>query len=126
MAKRITGVTVEIGGDTTALSTAIKNLNKEINASQSELKEVEKLLKMDPTSTELLTQKQRYLGEEIEATREKLETLKSIEGQMTEQLNSGKISQDKYDAFQREIMETEDRLKDLKKRRIRFRPPCNL
>ena len=115
MAKRITGVTVEIGGDTTALSTAIKNLNKEINASQSELKEVEKLLKMDPTSTELLTQKQRYLGEEIEATREKLETLKSIEGQMTEQLNSGKISQDKYDAFQREIMETEDRLKDLKK-----------
>lgn len=115
MAKRITGVTVEIGGDTTALSTAIKNLNKEINASQSELKEVEKLLKMDPTSTELLTQKQRYLGEEIEATRKKLETLKSIESQMTEQLNSGKISQDKYDAFQREIMETEDRLKDLKK-----------
>lgn len=115
MAKRITGVTVEIGGDTTALSTAIKNLNKEINESQSELKEVEKLLKMDPTSTELLTQKQRYLGEEIEATRKKLETLKSIEDQMTEQLNSGKISQDKYDAFQREIMETEDRLKDLKK-----------
>lgn len=115
MAKRITGVTVEIGGDTTALSTAIKNLNKEINESQSELKEVEKLLKMDPTSTELLTQKQRYLGEEIEATRKKLETLKSLESQMTEQLNSGKISQDKYDAFQREIMETEDRLKDLKK-----------
>lgn len=115
MAKRITGVTVEIGGDTTALSTAIKNLNKEINESQSELKEVEKLLKMDPTSTELLTQKQRYLGEEIEATRKKLETLKSIENQMTEQLNSGKISQDKYDAFQREIMETEDRLKNLKK-----------
>lgn len=115
MAKRITGVTVEIGGDTTALSTAIKNLNKEISDSQSELKEVEKLLKMDPTSTELLTQKQRYLGEEIEATRKKLETLKSIEDQMTEQLNSGKISQDKYDAFQREIMETEDRLKDLKK-----------
>lgn len=115
MAKRITGVTVEIGGDTTALSTAIKNLNKEISNSQSELKEVEKLLKMDPTSTELLTQKQRYLGEEIEATRKKLETLKSIEDQMTEQLNSGKISQDKYDAFQREIMETEDRLKGLKK-----------
>lgn len=115
MAKRITGVTVEIGGDTTALSTAIKNLNKEINESQSELKEVEKLLKMDPTSTELLTQKQRYLGEEIEATRKKLETLKSIEDQMTEQLNSGKISQDKYDAFQREIMETEDRLESLKK-----------
>ncbi len=115
MAKRITGVTVEIGGDTTALSTAIKNLNKEISNSQSELKEVEKLLKMDPTSTELLTQKQRYLGEEIEATRKKLETLKSIEDQMTEQLNSGKISQDKYDAFQREIMETEDRLKDLKR-----------
>ena len=108
-------MTVEIGGDTTALSTAIKNLNKEINESQSELKEVEKLLKMDPTSTELLTQKQRYLGEEIEATRKKLETLKSLESQMTEQLNSGKISQDKYDAFQREIMETEDRLKDLKK-----------
>ena len=93
MAKRITGVTVEIGGDTTALSTAIKNLNKEISASQSELKEVEKLLKMDPTSTELMTQKQRYLGEEIKATSKKLETLKSLESQITEQLNSGKISQ---------------------------------
>lgn len=113
MAKRITGVTVEIGGDTTALSTAIKNLNKEISASQSELKEVEKLLKMDPTSTELMTQKQRYLGEEIKATSKKLETLKSLESQITEQLNSGKISQDKYDAFQREILETEQNLESL-------------
>ena len=45
---RIKGITVEIGGDTTKLQTALKGVNTEIRNTQSQLKDVEKLLKLDP------------------------------------------------------------------------------
>ena len=61
MASRIQEITVEIGGDTTKLSSALSGVNKEIKNTQSQLKDVEKLLKLDPTNTELLAQKQRLL-----------------------------------------------------------------
>ena len=57
-ASRIKGITVEIGGDTTKLQTALKGVNAEIKNTQSQLKDVEKLLKLDPGNTELLAQKQ--------------------------------------------------------------------
>ena len=56
MANRIRGITVEINGDTTRLSKALEDVNKNINSTQSQLKDVEKLLKLDPTNTELLAQ----------------------------------------------------------------------
>lgn len=55
---RIKGITVEIGGDTTKLQSALKGVNSEIKNTQSQLKDVEKLLKLDPGNTELLAQKQ--------------------------------------------------------------------
>ena len=55
---RIKGITVEIGGDTTKLQSALKGGNSEIKNTQSQLKDVEKLLKLDPGNTELLAQKQ--------------------------------------------------------------------
>ena len=55
---RIKGITVEIGGDTTKLQSALKCVNSEIKNTQSQLKDVEKLLKLDPGNTELLAQKQ--------------------------------------------------------------------
>ena len=61
MASRIQGITVEIGGDTTKLQTALKGLNGEIKSTQTALKDVEKLLKMDPGNTELLAQRERLL-----------------------------------------------------------------
>ena len=64
MASRIQGITVEIGGDTTKLTTALKGVNSEIRNTQSQLRDVEKLLKLDPGNTELLSQKQRILNEE--------------------------------------------------------------
>ena len=76
MASRIQGITVEIGGDTTKLSSALSGVNKEIKNTQSQLKDVEKLLKLDPTNTELLTQKQRLLGDAIKETKAKLDTPK--------------------------------------------------
>ncbi len=113
MANRIAGITVEIGGDTTKLSSALKSVNSEIKSTQSQLKDVNSLLKLDPTNTTLLTQKQKQLTEAISETKEKLATLKTAAEQANEQLQNGEITQEQYDALQREIVATEQELKNL-------------
>ena len=82
MANRIKGITVEIGGDTTKLQTALKGVNGQIKNTQSALKDVERLLKLDPTNTNLLAQKQKLLTQAIGETKEKLTTLKTAAQQM--------------------------------------------
>lgn len=106
MANRIKGITVEIGGDTTKLSKALEGVNKTIKNTQTQLKDVEKLLKLDPTNTELLSQKQRLLADSITTTKDKLATLKTAAEQANQALTNGEISQEQYDALQREIVET--------------------
>ena len=69
-AGRIKGITVEIGGDTTKLQTVLKGVNSEIKNTQRQLKDVEKLLKLDPSNTELLAQKHKLLGEAVSETKE--------------------------------------------------------
>lgn len=113
MANRIKGITVEIGGDTTKLTDALKSVNGQIKNTQSQLKDVEKLLKLDPGNTELLAQKHRLLGDAVKETKEKLETLKTAAEQANWALANGDITQDQYDALQREIMETEQALERL-------------
>lgn len=113
MASRIKGITVEIGGDTTGLDKALKSVNTTIKNTQSSLKDVNKLLKLDPSNTELLSQKQKLLKDAIGATKEKLDSLKAAQEQAKAQLESGDLGQDKYDALQREIIETEEELKRL-------------
>ena len=113
MADRIKGITIEIGGDTTGLSAALSGVNKQISATQKELRDVERLLKLDPKNTELVAQKQRALANEIAAVREKLQGLKDAEKQVQEQFQQGKISQEQYDALRREIIATENQLKSL-------------
>ena len=115
MASRIQGITVEIGGDTTKLSKALESVNKSIKGTQSGLKDVNKLLKLDPSNTELVVQKQKMLKDAIEATKEKLATLKTAAQQANEQLANGEITQQQYDALQREIVETEQNTSCLKK-----------
>ena len=110
MANRIKGITVEIGGDTTKLSKALEGVNKNIKNTQTQLKDVEKLLKLDPTNTELLSQKHKLLADSVSATKEKLETLKTAAEQANAALANGDISQEQYDALQREIIETEQEL----------------
>ena len=63
MANRIKGITVEIGGDTTKLQTALKQVNTRIKHTQLELRDVNKLLKLDPGNTELISQKNKILGQ---------------------------------------------------------------
>ena len=87
--------------------------NSEIRNTQSQLKDVEKLLKLDPGNTELIAQKHRLLAQAVSETREKLEILKTAQQQADEALRNGTISQDQYDALQREIVETEQRLRSL-------------
>lgn len=115
MANRIQGITVEIGGDTSKLTTALKGVNSEIRNTKSQLKDVEKLLKLDPHNSELLAQKQRLLTDAIGETKDKLEALKSAQQQVQQQFERGEITKDQYDALQREIIETEQNLKDLEK-----------
>lgn len=113
MADRIKGITVVIGGDTTGLSKALSGVNKEINSTQKQLKDVERLLKLDPTNTKLLEQRQRLLGDAVQETKTKLDTLKTAEKQVQQQFAEGKVSQQQYDALQREIVATSADLKRL-------------
>ena len=99
MADRIKGITVEIGGDTTGLSKALSDVNK--------------LLKLDPTNTALLEQKQKLLQQAVSETKEKLTQLKSVQDQMDAGLKNVTVTQQQYDAWQREIIETENELKNL-------------
>ncbi|MBQ6120884.1 MAG: phage tail tape measure protein [Clostridia bacterium] len=110
---RVKGITIEIGGDTTKLEASLKSVNTEIRNTESKLKDVNKLLKADPGNTNLLTQKYKTLQQEIGATKDKLTTLKDAAKQAEQALKDGTISQDQYDALQREIAETEQSLKNL-------------
>ncbi|MGN0162672.1 MAG: phage tail tape measure protein [Candidatus Ornithomonoglobus sp.] len=113
MAGAIKGITIEFDGNTTKLSKAIGDVNKESKTLQQELRGINTLLKMDPSSTELLSQKQKVLAESISTTKEKLETLKSVQEQVNEQFEKGEIGEKEYRDFQREIEATEQKLKSL-------------
>ena len=115
MADRIKGITVEIGGDTTGLSKALSGVNKEIGSTQSQLRQVERLLKLDPTNTELLQQKQRLLAQSVEETKTKLNALKQAESQAQQMFKQGQVSVEQYEKLQREIISTEESLKSLEK-----------
>ena len=113
MANNIKGITVEIGGNTGPLDNALKGVNKTSRDLQSELREVNKGLKLDPTNTILLQQKQNLLAESVTTTKGKLETLKTAESQAQDQFKKGKISEEQYRALQREVVGTEQKLKGL-------------
>lgn len=115
MAKsRIQGITVEINGDTTKLSKALEGVNKNIRNTQTQLKDVEKLLKLDPTNTELLAQKQKLLASEVSSAKDKLETLKKASEEAAKTKDNYDAWRAKYDPIKQKITETEDKLKSLK------------
>ena len=114
MAGNIKGIIVEIGGDTSGLQKALKNVNSATSSLSKELRGVNSLLKLDPTNTELVAQKQTLLSKNIEETSEKLKLLKEIQEQADSAIANGtKISEENYRALQREIANTENKLKTL-------------
>lgn len=108
--RRIKGITIEIGGDTAGLQKALSNVNGKIENTQSQLKDVERLLKLDPSNTVLVAQKQELLSNAIAETAQKLEKLESAQEQVNAAMESGKVGQEQYMAFQREIEETKAKL----------------
>ncbi len=114
MGNRIKGITVEIGGDTTGLDKALRGVNSSITKTQSALNDVNKLLKLDPSNTVLVAQKQQLLSQVVSQTSDKLEALESAQEQVTAAFQRGDIGQDKYQAFQREIEETRGKLNQYK------------
>lgn len=114
MGNRIKGITVEIGGDTTGLDKALRGVNSSITKTQSALNDVNKLLKLDPSNTVLVAQKQQLLSQAVSQTSNKLEALESAQEQVTAAFQRGDIGQDKYQAFQREVEETRGKLNQYK------------
>lgn len=111
---RIKGISISIDGETTGLQNALKDVNKRSNDLTKELKDVERLLKFDPGNIEALSQKQQLLTQQIENTTQKLDKLKAAEQQVQAQFQNGKISEEQYRAFRREIEFTEGSLNGLK------------
>lgn len=115
MAGTIKGMTIEIGGNTAPLEQALKSANKEINATQKELNQVNKLLKLDPTNVELLKQKQQLLGQQIGQTTTKLDALKQAQAKLDEEIKKGgNVNQEEYRKLGREIAVAESSLSKLK------------
>lgn len=120
MADNIKGITVTLGADTSALSSALADVNKKSKSLQTELKDIEKLLKFDPGNIDLLAQKQRVLQQSVEQTSEKLNRLKSVQEQVNQQFANGTISDSQFRAFNREVARTEQQLSDLKQQAQRL------
>lgn len=110
--KKLKGLVLEIGGDTTKLVDSLKGPEKECSDLQSKLKSVNQMLKFDPTNTELLAQKQRLLKEQISSTEDKLKLLKETQRQFI--ADGGNVDSSQYIALQQEIQKTESNLKRLK------------
>lgn len=115
---KIRGLTLEISGDTSKLQKSLKDANGEIKSTQNQLKDVERLLKMDPGNVELLAQKQKLLGDTVEETAKKLDTLKEAQQQFVDE--GGDINSDGYAALQREVIATEAQLKKATKEAASF------
>ena len=112
--QKIRGITIELDGDASGLMKALSNIGKSLRSTQSQLNDVNKLLKLDPGNMELIAQKQRYLGEMTEQTAEKLEKQKEVLAQLKEQAAKGVDNTDQQNAMQREIIQTTKSLEKLK------------
>lgn len=113
MAQKIRGITIKIGGDTSELSKALDSTNKKVKETQYQLKDVNRLLKLDPKNTELLKQKQELLAKEVSETKDKLENLRKVEQQLKD--SGVDKNSEQFQAVRREVIDTEKALKDAEK-----------
>ena len=111
--KRVNGLTIAISADTSGVTAGLKGITSESISLSKQLKTVDGLLKLDPTNTELLDTRQKLLADSVETTRKKLEALKAAQEDVKKSVASGKIGSEEYVAFQKELVQTEKRLKDL-------------
>ncbi len=114
MAGNIKGITIEIGGETTKLQSALKNATDKGRETASELGKINNALKYDTDNLVLIAQKMDVLKDRVSATEEQLNVLKSAQEDVEKQFKNGDIGADEYRAFCREIEETENKLKNFK------------
>ena len=112
---KVRGITIELNADTSGISKGLKSVNSEIKSTQSQLRDVERLLKLDPTNTQLLAQKQRLLKDAVSETTTKLDTLKKAQEEVGKTLKETGEGQQQYDALTREIISCEQELKKAEK-----------
>lgn len=112
--KKIKGLTVQIGADTSNFNKAMKESNKKSRSLKSELSEVERLLKLDPTNVELVAQKQKILTEQVEESSKRLDILKQAQDEVNQKFKSGEIGEETYRNFQREVIKAENDLQKQK------------
>ena len=114
-AKTIKGITVEINGKTSGLANALKDVTKTSTALASNLKEVNKALKLDPGNTELLNEKQKILSDSVAAARKELETLEGVQKQVSDQYANGDIDRGAWLEYQNKLQKAKQHLEDLEK-----------
>lgn len=112
--RNIKGITIELNGDATGLDKALSGIDRNINDLEAQLRDVNKLLKLDPENTELLRQQQQLLAKAAEETTTKLETLKKANEEVSKSAGNYDAWKAKYDPIQKEITETSTKLKELK------------
>lgn len=115
MSNRLKGLVIEIGGDTTKLDKSLKDVNSRSSKLSSELSDINRLLKLDPTNTDLLAQKQKVLAGVIESTKEKLKMLQDAEKNVQKQFEKGTATEEQVRALQREIASTASTLEKYEK-----------
>lgn len=114
-AKTLKGITVEINGKTTGLANALKDVTKTSTALSSNLKEINKALKLDPGNTELLNEKQKILSESVATARKELETLEGVQKQVSDQYANGDIDRGAWLEYQNKLQKAKQHLEDLEK-----------
>lgn len=111
--KKINGLTIAINADTSGVTSGLKDLTSQSVSLTKQLKSVESLLKMDPGNTDLIATRQRLLAESVDTTRKRLEALKGAQEDVQAAMERGDIGTDEYIAFQKELVLTEKRMKEL-------------
>lgn len=114
MANRIKGITIELNGNATGLNKALESVNKEVQTAQDRLSDVKKLLKFDPSNVELLRQKQGYLNDTLNATKDRLEQEKAALDQLKNS-DGFDANSEQAKALERQIIDDEARVKSLQK-----------
>lgn len=114
-AKTLKGITVEINGKTTGLANALKDVTKTSAALSSNLKGINKALKLDPGNAELLNEKQKILSESVAAARKELETLEGVQKQVSDQYANGDIDRGAWLEYQNKLQKAKQHLEDLEK-----------
>lgn len=118
--RNIKGITIQLDGDATGLNRAIQEAEKTTDNLGAQLRDVNRLLKMDPKNVELLRQREELLAQSVTETEKKLEALNQASEKAAESVTKYDAWKEKFDPIQAEIDETRTKLNDLQKEQAKM------